>query len=241
MRKESSGAKGLLVVVAKEPVPGRVKTRLFPHLSPEEATGLYESFLRDTLGEMETLQEIDLAIAFTPAEAQETFSSFACSRFGLFPQRGKDLGERLLNIFVEKLKQRYEAVSIINSDSPDLQRGMVIESFRLLLSDEAEAVFGPCHDGGYYLVGLKAVCPELFRNIPWSTDRVLSISLETAKRIGLKARLLPFWDDIDTFEELLSFYRRYKGRIQTSPWAGEKTLSFLLTLERFRMFHGRTS
>lgn len=241
MRKEPLGAKVLLVIVAKEPVPGRVKTRLFPHLSPEEATGLYESFLRDTLGEMGTLQEIDLAIAFTPAEAKETFTSFASDRFGLFPQRGKDLGERLLNIFVEKLGQRYEAVSIINSDSPDLQRAMVMESFRLLLSKEAEVVFGPCHDGGYYLVGLNAICPELFRNIPWSTERVLSISLEKARRIGLKARLLPFWSDIDTFEELLSFYKRYKGRTQTSPWAGEKTLSFLLTLEKFKMFKGPRS
>ena len=241
MKTEHSGAKLLLVVVAKEPVPGRVKTRLFPHLSPEEATGLYETFLRDTLGEMGTLQEIDLAIAFTPAEAKATFTSFASSRFGLFPQRGKDLGERLLNIFVQKLGQGYDAVSIINSDSPDLQRAMVMESFRLLLSEEAGVVFGPCHDGGYYLVGLRAIRPELFRDIPWSTDRVLSMSLEKARSMGLKARLLPFWNDIDTFEELLSFYKRYKGRTQTSPWAGEKTFSFLLTLEKFRMLQGRTS
>ena len=224
----------LLVVVAKEPVPGQVKTRLFPHLSPPEAAILYRNFLCDTLAEMAAIPGIDVAIAFTPAEAEKTFLPIADGFFKLFPQWGTDLGERLCNIFAEKLREGYEAVSIINSDSPDLPKKMVQDSFRLLGSGRAEVVFGPCDDGGYYLVGMKKVFPELFTGIPWSTDRVLSLSLEKARRIGVRPKLLSPWKDIDTYEELVTFYRKYKASPRNGPWAGEKTFSILSGLDQFK-------
>jgi rSAM/selenodomain-associated transferase 1 len=224
----------LLVVVAKEPVPGQVKTRLFPQLSPPEAAVLYRNFLGDTLAEMGTIPGIDAAIAFTPAEAEKTFLPLAGGLFGLFPQWGTDLGERLCNIFAEKFREGYEAVSIINSDSPDLPKRMVQDSFRLLGSGRAEVVFGPCDDGGYYLVGMKKVFPELFTDIPWSTDRVLSLSLKKAEKRGIRVKLLPPWKDIDTYEELVAFYRKYKGSSRNGPWAGEKTFSILSSLEQFK-------
>jgi rSAM/selenodomain-associated transferase 1 len=224
----------ILVIVAKEPVPGEVKTRLFPHLTPREAAGTYIRFLQDTLHEMGSMEGIDRAVAFTPAGAREAFASLLSRRFGLFPQQGKDLGERLSTIFKDKLREGYEAVSIINSDSPDLPKATVQESFRLLQSDQAEVVFGPCDDGGYYLVGMRKAFLELFVDIPWSTDRVLSISLEKAKKMGIRVKLLPPWKDIDTYDELVAFYRRYKGKCWNGPWAGEKTFSFLSGLEQFK-------
>jgi uncharacterized protein len=81
---------------------------------------------------------------------------------------------------MEKLEEGYEAVSIINSDSPDLPMSLVAESFQLLFH-QADVVFGPCNDGGYYLIGMKKICPELFVDIPWSTGSVLSKSLEIAR------------------------------------------------------------
>lgn len=223
------------MIVAKEPVPGRVKTRLSPPLSPEEAAGIYEHFLCDTLGEMTAIPGVDSAIAYTPTGAEKTFLSLVEKRFLLFPQQGKDLGERLLNIFKEKLFEGYEAVSIISSDTPDLPKEKVQESFCLLRSNQAEVVFGPCEDGGYYLVGMKRVFPELFVHIPWSTEKVLSISMEKAKRMNLNVGLLAPWKDIDTYEELVSFYRKYRETPRNSPWAGEKTFSFLSGLEKFRV------
>jgi hypothetical protein len=175
---------------------------------------------------------VDRAIAYTPEDARETFTTLALDGFELFAQRGKHLGERLNNIFLEKLSQGYKAVSIIDSDSPDLPKSVIKESFHLLLSKRAEVVFGPCHDGGYYLVGMRKPHPELFRNIPWSTENVLSVTLEIARKMGLNVKLLSTWNDLDTFKDLLEFYTKYKNRPLSKNWPGNKTLSFLSRLEK---------
>jgi rSAM/selenodomain-associated transferase 1 len=223
----------LLVIVAKEPVPGKVKTRLFPKLSPAVAADLYRCFLHDRIQEVSTLNEVDRAIAYTPEDAGKTFTTLALDGFELFAQQGKHLGERLNNIFLEKLSQGYKAVSIVDSDSPDLPKSLIKESFELLLSKQADIVFGPCYDGGYYLVGMRKPNPELFRNIPWSTKNVLSTTLEKAGKMGLNVRLLSRWNDLDTFEDILEYYNRYKDRPLSKNWPGKKTFVFLSQLEKF--------
>jgi len=222
----------LLVIVAKEPVPGKVKTRLFPKFSPAVSADLYRCFLHDRIQEVSTLNEVDRAIAYTPEDARETFTTLALDGFELFAQKGKHLGERLNNIFLEKLSQGYKAVSIVDSDSPDLPKSLIKESFELLLSKRADIVFGPCYDGGYYLVGMRKPHPELFRNIPWSTANVLSVTLEKARKMGLNVKLLSTWNDLDTFEDLIEFYNRYKDRQLSEDWAGNKTFSYLSQLEK---------
>ena len=221
----------LLVIVAKQPIPGRVKTRLFPKLSPGAAADLYRCFLQDRIKEVSSFTGVDRAIAYTPEDAKETFVSLASDGFKLFAQQGKHLGERLNNIFLEKLSQRYKAVSIVDSDSPDLPKSLINESFELLLSRQADIVLGPCYDGGYYLVGMRKPHPELFRNIPWSTENVLSVTLEKAKKMGLNVKLLSIWNDLDTFEDLVEFYNMYKDRLLSKDWLGSKTLTYLSRLE----------
>jgi rSAM/selenodomain-associated transferase 1 len=221
----------LLVIVAKQPIPGRVKTRLFPKLSPETAADLYWCFLQDRIKEVSSFNGVDRAIAYTPEDAKETFASLALDGFELFAQRGKHLGERLNNIFLEKLSQGYEALSIVDSDSPDLPKSLINESFELLLTRQADIVLGPCYDGGYYLVGMRKPHPELFRNIPWSTENVLSVTLEKARKMGLNVRLLSIWNDLDTFEDLVEFYNMYKDRLLSKDWVGSKTLTYLSRLE----------
>ena len=222
----------LLVVVAKEPVPGKVKTRLSPELSPAIAADLYRCFLHDRIQESSTLNEVDRAIAYTPEDARETFTTLALDGFKLFAQQGKNLGERLNNIFLEKLTHGYKAVSIVDSDSPDLPKSIIKESFHLLSSKQAEVVFGPCRDGGYYLVGMRKPHPELFRDIPWSTENVLSVTLKKARKMGLNVKLLSAWNDLDTFEDLLEFYTKYKDRPLSKDCPGNKTFSFLSRLEK---------
>ena len=224
--------KKLLVIVAKEPLPGKVKTRLFPKFSPEVAADLYRCFLHDRIQEVSTLNGVDRAIAYTPEDARETFTALALAGFELFAQQGKHLGERLNNIFLEKLSQGYKAVSIVDSDSPDLPKSLIKESFELLLSKQADIVFGPCYDGGYYLVGMRKPHPELFRNIPWSTENVLSVTLEKASKMGINVKLLSTWNDLDTFEDLIEFYNMYKDRPLSKDWAGNKTFAFLSRLEK---------
>ena len=222
----------LLVIVAKEPVPGKVKTRLFPKFSPAVAADLYRCFLHDRIQEVSTLNGVYRAIAYTPENARETFMTLALDGFELFAQQGKHLGERLNNIFLEKLSQGYKAVSIVDSYSPDLPKSLIEESFELLLSKRADIVFGPCYDGGYYLVGMRKLHPELFRDIPWSTENVLSATLEKARKMGLNVKLLSTWNDLDTFEDLIEFYNVYKDRPLSKDFAGSKTFSFLSQLEK---------
>ena len=229
MNKEHQ--KLLLVVVAKAPVPGEVKTRLHPKLTIDEATDLYRCFLQDRIKEIGRLTEIDLAISYTPEESKEYFSRFITNGFHLFPQRGKNLGERLSNIFKDKLADKYDAVSIIDSDTPDLPRSIVQQSFQLLMSNGVDAVFGPCDDGGYYLVAMRRPQPDLFQHIPWSTEAVLAATLERANAIGLKAELLPRWNDLDTFEDLIEFYNRHRHQLSEKNWAGQHTLNYLSRIE----------
>ena len=224
---DGSSHKCLLVVVAKAPVPGKVKTRFGPQLTPDEAAGLYECFLQDRLREIRKLSGIHLAIAYTPISAIKKFTALASSGIHLFEQRGKHLGERLNNIFLDKLNGDYQAVSIIDSDSPDLPGHLIETSFQRLISRRADVVFGPCHDGGYYLVGMRRPHPELFKDIPWSTDRVLDATLEKSHQLELKTDLLPKWHDLDTFQDLINFYSKYKKQDRLKSWAGEKTLAFL--------------
>jgi rSAM/selenodomain-associated transferase 1 len=222
----------LLVIVAKAPRPGDVKTRLYPALTPLEATDLYRCFIVDRIKEISMLKGNDLAISYTPAESKEYFARFTSNGFHLFAQRGNNLGERLNNIFVEKAAEGYDAISIIDSDTPDLPRSCVQQSFKLLLSDRVDAVFGPCHDGGYYLVGMRKPHPELFQDIPWSTDSVLQITLEKAEKKRIKTKLLQQWNDLDTFEDLLEYYQKYKYKMPEKDWAGKETFTFLSNLEK---------
>ena len=221
----------LLVVVAKAPIPGEVKTRLIPHFTPEEAADLYRCFLQDRIKEISKLKGIDLAVAFTPADAGDTFARITSNGFKLFAQKGDDLGQRLNHVFLEKLVRGYDAVSIVDSDTPDLPRSIVEQSFQTLMSDGVDAVFGPCDDGGYYLVGMRRPHPELFQDIPWSTPAVLTITLARAARLGIRTKLLPGWNDLDTFEDLIDFYDKHKNQSSDTKGAGEITFKYLSRLE----------
>ena len=231
---EKKRDKPLLVAVAKAPVPGTVKTRLIPPFTCEEAAELYRCFLGDRLKTMNSLKGIDLAIAYTPEGEREMFVPLSRNGIALFSQKGRNLGERLKNIFIEKFSEGYGAVSIVDSDTPDLPRETIQETFRRLKANLTDVVFGPCHDGGYYLVGMRKLHPELFDDIPWSTDAVLSTTLKKAEEQGVKTDLLSALNDLDTFEDLVVYYNQYKNRGLKEPWAGKKTFEYLAGQKKIR-------
>jgi rSAM/selenodomain-associated transferase 1 len=198
----------LLIIFAKEPVPGQVKNRLSPPLSPESAARLYFHFLQDVLEEMLRLTQVHLAMAYAPAPSRSFFAQVVPTRLRLVPQVEGDLGERLIQAFEWGFSLGYEAVLIRNSDSPDLPGALVMEAHEALITGGADVVLGPCPDGGYYLMGLKASRPELFRGVDWSTAAVLDQTLEKVRQLKLTAHLLKAWPDIDTLAELANFLQR---------------------------------
>ena len=189
-----------LYVVAKQPAAGQTKTRLCPPLRGEEAAALYSSFLADTLDIMRQVNDVRCGIAYLPHDGAAYFSALA-PEMDLVLQQGDSLGERLDHLITHTLTHGATQVVVMDSDSPTLPPGYVAQAFDLLDGD-AEAVFGPCRDGGYYLVGMKRPCPALLREVEMSTATVLADTLAIAAREGIRAALLPEWYDVDTGEEL---------------------------------------
>jgi rSAM/selenodomain-associated transferase 1 len=209
----------LLIIFAKEPRPGQVKTRLCPPLSPEEAAQLYHRFLQDILEEMARVPAMRLAMAFSPPSAQPFFKDLAPPRTDLFPQEGADLGERMTRALARGLAAGFGPVLLRGSDIPDLPANLVSEAREVLATSRAQVVLGPALDGGYYLIGLTELQSGLFQGPAWSSPTVLSDTLRLADKSGLKVHLLPRWADIDTYADLLRFAE------QAAPGPGPGTRS----------------
>jgi rSAM/selenodomain-associated transferase 1 len=205
-----------LVIMAKEPVAGRVKTRLVPPLSSGQAAALYRCLLEDTVDLVRGVPRVAGGIAYSPPAARGWFSTLVPEDFMLLPQPRGGLGNRLDTVFRRLFAGGAASACLMNSDGPDLPAAYLEEAFRLLEYGGAQVVFGPNHDGGYYLVGLREPEP-LFDDIPWSTDRVLEVSLQKARRAGLATRLLPPWQDLDTMEDLRSALARWRSGESAPP------------------------
>jgi len=190
--------KRALAVFAKAPLPGRVKTRLAPDLTPEEGADLYRCMLLDTLARVQTLAA-DMVIFY---DGEVAFFHDLAPVGLLIPQEEGDLGERLQGAFGVLSSLGYQARVVIGTDAPDLPLPFIEDAFRLIESG-CDAVFGPAEDGGYYLVALGGTSEGIFRDIPWSGPRVLAVSQERAHELGLETSLLPTWYDVDTYQDLL--------------------------------------
>ena len=173
-----------LYVVAKQPAAGQTKTRLCPPLRGEEAAALYASFLADTLDIMRRVPGVRCGIAYLPHGAEAYFGKLA-PEMELVLQQGESLGERLDWLITQALMNGAAQAVVMDSDSPTLPAEYVARAFDLLDGD-VDAVFGPCRDGGYYLVGMKRPLPALLREVQMSTPTVLADTLALAARGGAR-------------------------------------------------------
>jgi rSAM/selenodomain-associated transferase 1 len=123
----------------------------------------------------------------------------------MFPQSGRDLGERMHNALGTALANGHERVALVGMDIPDLTSATVLDSLGLLL--QCDVVFGPTLDGGYYLVAVKRSVKEMFTGIPWSNPETLRRSIQRAKDCGLSVSLANTLNDIDTIDDV----RKHKG------------------------------
>ena len=208
-----------LAVMTKAPQAGRVKTRLVPPLTPEQAAELNKRFLRDTavaisnacsrrpVGEanIRTLAAPSSEAAtaargiavYTPVGAESAYDDILPADFSLLPQRGDKFGERLYFAVEDLFKCGFEAVCLIDSDSPTVPAENFAEAVELLSTHEDRVVLGPSDDGGYYLIGVKQPHRRLFEQIDWSTERVLNQTIQRAMELELEVKLLPSGYDVD--------------------------------------------
>ncbi len=199
-----------LIIFAREPLPGKVKTRLAATIGDNAAAKLYRAMLLDVLVISRKLTDVE-SVVFWDCEEAELPLLANCYRCNSRRQAEGDLGQRMQAAFEAMFSDGVSNCCIIGSDLPDLPPTYINQAFDLLESERSDTVFGPSADGGYYLLGLKRMVKELFTNISWSTPLVLHQSLAAAEAAGATTELLPVWHDIDTQEDLNAFLQRSTG------------------------------
>jgi uncharacterized protein len=192
--------KSVVVIMAKQPQPGRTKTRLSPPLTVDEAARLYEVMLLDTIELVSGLKGCDLAIAITPQEARPYFESITPPGSLLLPVDGVNIGDCLAQSLRRLLSLGYAQALALSADGPSLPIEYLQQAVDLL--EENDLTLGPGHDGGYYLIGIKRPEPSLFGGIAWSTPHVLPQTLVRIRQLGWRYALTPQWYDIDTASDL---------------------------------------
>jgi rSAM/selenodomain-associated transferase 1 len=201
-----------LVLFAKAPIPGQVKTRLCPPLTDDEAASLHGSFVLDALersaqaamrGVAKHAPRFDRFVACAPS-SEHVFFKILEERYGvrLIDQTGDDLGGRMEHALADMFRIGYQRSVIVGTDLPALPASVYEDVFGLLT--QHDLVLGPSLDGGYYLIGLSRTAPELFRQIPWSTPDVLTLTQTKAHALGLNVALLQPQRDVDTIDDVLA-------------------------------------
>lgn len=203
-----------LAVMTKAPRAGKVKTRLTPPLTPQEAATLNSCFLRDTAAAIASIMQEGktrgLAV-YTPVGAEKDYEDLLPADFALVPQRGDALGERLIFATEDLFSLGVKSVCLINSDTPTVPPQVFSKAAQLLSKHEDSVILGPSEDGGYYLIGFNKLQPALFENIQWSTARVLEQTTAKAQESGLQVHLLPPWYDVDDAATLQRLCRELFG------------------------------
>ncbi len=190
-----------VVVFARAPVPGQVKTRLIPTLGPLRAAALHRRLTRETLAKAMASGVGPVTLAGHPSAAHPFFACCA-ARYGvaLMGQEGADLGERMGEALKRALDRAPMAL-LVGTDCPPL----TVEDLRAAagaLGRGADAVLAPAEDGGYVLIGLRRHNPELFSGIPWGSARVFRETMERLERLNWRVACLPERWDLDRPEDL---------------------------------------
>jgi hypothetical protein len=186
--------------MAKAPRAGKVKTRLQPPLTPEEAAALNVCFLHDTTENIATVASEGGAqgiVCYTPVGDEVAFDGLLPEGFALIAQRGDGFGERLVCAVEDILSCGFGAVCLIDSDSPTLPSRALRMAVTELAQKGGRVVVGASEDGGYYLIGMRRSEPRLFERITWSTEHVYAETVERVRESKMELVELPKWYDVD--------------------------------------------
>jgi len=212
-----------LMIMAKAPRVGSVKTRLAGSLSLEEVTELYGCFLDDTIALVRSLQSVEVSI-MCPESDVDALSRSVREAVRIVPQGGQGLAAGLTSVFAGFTNSGRHRVIAFNSDSPHLPAWMLERAFDML--ETCDLVVGPTYDGGYYLVGAKAPYPGLFANDGMGTGIALEVLLTRARERGLSIALADRFYDIDIAKDLSQLadeLERAPGRApRTAKWLADR-------------------
>jgi len=195
----SSASDRVLVIMAKAPRPGEVKTRLAPSLSPQAVTDFYCCLLDDTLALARSLGDVEVAIMCPDSDVNE-LARLAGHQASVVAQKGEGLAAGLASVFAHFAERHRRRIIAFNSDSPHLPASVLESAFEALAGHDV--VVGPTHDGGYYLVGAKAAHPGLFDGDGMGTKSALESLLARARGLQLSVGFTDPFYDIDVEGDL---------------------------------------
>jgi hypothetical protein len=214
-----------LVIMAKAPKPGMVKTRLAKSLPVSAVTELYRCLLDDTVELARSLQDVEVAI-MCPSSDVEDLSRVAGHGVRVVAQTGEGLAAGLTSVFAHFAKASGQRVIAFNSDSPHLPASVLESAFEALASHDV--VVGPTHDGGYYLVGAKTTYPQLFDGDGMGTTTALEALLARARALQLSVHLTDPFYDIDLAADLT----RLVADLRLEPARAPRTAAWLVEWRR---------
>ncbi len=186
-----------LIIIAKYPEQGLVKTRLKGFLTDRKILALYTYLLEHTIEKLRAIPGVDTYIAYAPENAEEYFLRFGLSLIGL---SSCDLGLNMSHSFNAVFKRGYQRAALVGADIPDLSASIVLQAFEQLT--DHDLVYGPAEDGGYYLVGMNTMITAVFENVPWSSEHTLRISQDQAEKSGYTVGYTQTLGDIDKIEDV---------------------------------------
>ena len=205
--------KKALIVFAKAPVAGTVKTRLQVDIGAEKTVEIYKSFVAGILDTCSRMKETDRFLGCAPSRDDDFLSGLA-ERYDMrtFNQSGDSLGSRIFNAFRYCSRKGYEEIVLIGSDSPSIPADFIKKAFLEL--KKKDLVIGPCFDRGLYLIGARREkINRIFRSIELDTGEDVNRILDKVNDINISLSLLPFWYDIDNVNDLkfLKLHMKYLG------------------------------
>ncbi|NEO53416.1 MAG: glycosyltransferase [Okeania sp. SIO3B5] len=203
-----------LIIFTRYPEPGKTKTRLIPALGAEGAANLQRQMTETTVKKANKLFDfisLSVEVRFVGGDLQ-LMKNWLGSDLKYQEQGIGDLGERMARAFQSAFNRGMKSAIIIGIDCPSLTPEIILQAFTKLT--QSDVIIGPATDGGYYLIGLRKITPELFQGINWGTSEVLSKTVAIAQSLKLAINYLPKLSDIDRPEDLENLQFKIKGTSQ---------------------------
>lgn len=199
---KSKNSENAIIIFQKNLIHGKVKTRLAATIGDQKAFEIYKDLVAFTYKQSIGVKDADIWVFFSDGfeEIDEGFQEHITAKM---VQDGDDLGQRMQNAFATIFSMGYSNAVLMGTDCPEITPETIETALDSL--EKHEVVVGPALDGGYYLIGMNNLYPQLFWQMPWSTENVFPLTLETIYQNNLSHYLLPVLSDIDTEEDWLKF------------------------------------